>query len=221
MKAVPLLAQERKVAGKKVKKLREEGKIPATVYGKDFASRVLAVDLREFRKVWAQVGETGLVDLNINGKTTPVLVADVQKHPVNHQILHVQFHAVKLTDKIKAHAPVELTGESPKVASGEGLLLQILQEVEVESLPADLPEKIVADVSSLTEIGQQLAVGDLLRIPGVEILTPAEEIVVKLVSAVSQETQKETEEVAKEEAGSESGEVAAGEEKESSSEAQS
>lgn len=197
MKALPLTVKTREISGKKVKKLRAGGAIPATVYGKDVKSQSVVVDQKEFGKVYATAGETGLVDLKLEKITLPTLIADVQLHPVSHQILHVQFHAVKLTEKIKAHVPLELIGESSKVASGEGLLLQTLKEIEVESLPADLPEKISVDVSILAEIGQQIMVGDLPKVSGVEILTPAAEILVKLDPAISVQAKKEAEEAAK------------------------
>jgi large subunit ribosomal protein L25 len=210
MKAIPLTAKDREIVGKKVKKLRAGGEVPATVYGKDLKSQSLLVDLKEFAKVFSASGETGLVDLKVGAKTIPVLIAQTQKHPVSHQILHVQFHAVKLTEKIKAHAPVELVGESPKVASNEGLLLQTLNEVEVESLPTDLPEKITVDVSSLTEIGQQITVGELPKVSGVEILTPAGEIIVKLDPAISAQAKKEAEEAEQAKKAAEEAATAAG-----------
>jgi large subunit ribosomal protein L25 len=209
MKALPLEAKKREVSGKKVKKLRNTGEIPATVYGKDVKSQSLMVNLKDFFKVYATAGETGLVDLKIDKNSLPTLIADVQLHPVSHQILHVQFHAVKLTEKIKAHVPVEIVGDSPKVTSGEGLLLETLQEIEVLALPTDLPEKISVDVSGLLEIGQQITVGELPKVSGVEVLTEASEIVVKLDPAISEAAKKEAEEAAAKAAAEQAAEGAA------------
>lgn len=196
MKAIPLNAEVRKENGKKVKKLRANGVVPATVYGKDVKSESLAIPLKDFVTVYRQVGETGLVDLKYGQSTRSTLVADVQVHPVTHQPIHVQFHAVKLTEKIKANVPLEMVGESPAVQSNIGLLLQTLNEVEVEALPTDLPEKIEVDVSKLAEVDQQVLVGELTVPSGVEVLTPKEEIVVKVAPAVSEEAKKEAEEAA-------------------------
>ena len=193
MKAIPLTAEIRNVTGKKVKKLRQAGKLPVTVYGKDVKSESLTVDTKEFLKVYDQAGETGLVDLKYGKESKPTLITDVQIHALSRLPLHVQFHAVKLTEKIKANVPLELIGESPKVVSGEGLLLQTLNEVEVEALPTDLPEKITLDVTALTEIGQQITVAELPKISGVEILTDHTEVVVKLDAAISEEAKKEAE----------------------------
>lgn len=196
MKSILLKADEREVAGKRVKKLRQTGKLPVGVYGKDSKSLSLSVDTKEFLKVYDQAGETGLVELQFASKKLPTLIADVQWHPLTRLPLHAQFHAVNLTEKIKANVPVELVGESPAVQNKIGLLLQTLMEVEVEALPADLPEKLTIDVSGLTEVDQQITVGELKIPSGVELLTSKEEIIVKVAPAVSAQAKKEAEEEA-------------------------
>jgi large subunit ribosomal protein L25 len=193
MQAIKLGAKIREITGKKVKRLRNEGILPATVYGKDVKSAQLSVPLAEFMKVYDEVGETGLVELSFDGKSQHTLVSNVQIHPVTRRPLHVEFHAVKLTEKIKASVPLEMSGESPAVANGVGVLLQTISEVEVEALPADLPEKISVDVSGLTEVDQQVTVGDLKVGSKVTLLTPVGEIVLKVVPAVAEETKKELE----------------------------
>ena len=212
MKAVSLDAKVREITGKKVKKLRREGMLPVGVYGKGVKSMALSVGEKEFLKVYGQAGETGLVELKFGGKSLHTLISNVQIHPVNRKPLHVEFHAVSLTEKIKANVPLELTGESPAVVNNMGLLLQPLSEVEVEALPADLPEKINVDVTGLAEVDQQIAVGDIPALPGVAILTATSEIVVKVVPAVSEETQKElaAEEAAKVAAAAEAAPAAEG-----------
>ncbi len=191
MKAIPLEAQVRIVTGKKVKKLRKEGLLPVGVYGKDVKSTALAVALKDFMKVYGKAGETGLVELKYDGKAQQVLIKNVQIHPVTRLALHAELHAVNLKEKIKVNVPVELVGDSPAVLNNVGTLLQTLSEVEVEALPTELPEKLEVDVSGLSEVGQQVTVGELKAPAGVAILTPAEEVVVNVASAVSEEVQKE------------------------------
>lgn len=193
MQALALSATERKITGKKVKKLRKEGLLPVSVYGKDVKSLALSVKLPEFMKVYGKAGETGLVELKFDGGSHHTLIANVQIHPVTRLPLHAEFHAVKLTEKIKANVPVELSGESPAVASNVGILLQTVKEIEVEALPTDLPEKIEIDVTKLAEIDQQITVGELSVPAGVVVLTAGEEVVVKVAPAISQETKKEME----------------------------
>ena len=207
MKTITLDATIREITGKKVKKIRQEHLIPATVFGKGIKSSSLSVPEKEFIKVFKEAGETGLIELKYGKDTQHVLIADVQKHPVSHQILHVQFHAVSLTEKIKANVPLELVGESPAVANNIGLLLQPIDEVEVEALPTDLPEQIAINVSSLSEVDQQITVGELPVPKGVEILTDKEEIVVKVAPLVSEEAKKEAEEEAAKEAAEKAAEV--------------
>lgn len=193
MQALTLNAEARKITGKKVKKLRREGLLPVSLYGKDVTSTALSVKTPEFMKVYGKAGETGLVELKIGEKTTPTLISDVQIHPVTRAPLHAEFRAVNLKEKIKANVPVELVGESPVVANNIGLLLQTINEVEVEALPADLPEKITVDATKLAEIDQQVTVGELAVPKEVTVLTDASGVVVKVAPAVSEETKKEME----------------------------
>ncbi|MBI4099397.1 50S ribosomal protein L25 [Candidatus Microgenomates bacterium] len=193
MQSLVLDAQAREITGKKVKKIRKEGLLPASLYGKDVKSATLSVKMVDFMKVYAKAGETGLVELKYGKETTPTLIANVQIHPVSRSPLHVEFHAVNLTEKIKANVPVELLGESPAVANNVGILLQTINEVEVEALPADLPEKLTVDATKLAEIDQQVTVAELAVPKGVTVLTEPSGVVVKVAAAVSEETKKELE----------------------------
>lgn len=193
MEASILVAKKRDLVGKKVKKLRREGFVPASIFGKDVKSTSVSVPQKEFLKIYSKVGATGLIELKYDGTSQHTLVANVQIHPVTRAPLHVEFHAVKLTERITADVPLELVGESPAVKNNTGLLLQTINEVQVEALPADLPEKITVDTSKLANVDEQIAVGELSVPKGVTIFTKSEEIVVKVVSAISEETKKEME----------------------------
>ena len=188
-----LKAEKRDLVGKRVEKIRSSGLLPIGLYGKDIKSMALQVPLKEFNKVYSQAGKTGLVDLKVNDEVFPSLIKNVQLHPVSDFVLHAEFHKVNLKEKIKANVPIELVGESPAVANQTGLLLQTLNEVEVEALPTNLPETIKVDVSQLAEIESQITVGELSKIESVEILTPADEVIVKIAPAVSEEAKKEAE----------------------------
>ena len=176
MTKISLKADKREIIGRKVKKLRQEGKIPANIFGKKIESQAIVVDLKEFEEVFEKAGETQIVDLN--GKS--VLISNVTYNPVGGNILHVDFRQVDLTEKITAKVPVETVGESPAEKQSLGTVVQHISELEVEALPADLPEKITVDASILTEVDQAVFVKDL-RIPGkVEIKNDPEAIVVKV-----------------------------------------
>jgi len=191
-----LKVKKREVFGRKVKKLRQEGILPANVYGKKVKSQAVQVDLKEFEKVYQKTGETGIIDLVLGqGKARPVLIHNIQLHPVTDQFLHADFHQVVLTEKVKADIPIEIVGEPPAVKEKKGILLSILDEVEVEALPADLFDKIEVDVSKLTEVDQEIRVGELKLSKKASLLTDPNLIICKIGPLVT----KKAEELAKEE----------------------
>jgi large subunit ribosomal protein L25 len=191
MKHPQLKAEERKVLGKKVKKLRREGLLPGNVYGKGLSSHALQVKLSDFETVFKQAGETGLVDLSYNGSTKPVLIKNLQMNHATRTLLHVDFYQVNLKEKVKANIPVVLLGEAKAVTDKIGLVLQNLSEVEIEALPDKLPENVEISVENLAEIGDQLTVADLKVPADVAILTDPAQTVAKVVEPVVEEPEPE------------------------------
>ncbi len=176
-----LKAEERKISGRKVKTLRTQGLLPGNVYGKKIKSLAVQVNKKEFEKVYKEVGETGLITLQVNKEELPVLVNNVQAHPVTDEPIHIDFRQVDLKIKVTAKVPVEVTGESPAEKQGIGTVVQYLKEVEIEALPADLLEKFEVDTSALAEVDQAIYVKDLkVDKSKIEIKTGGEEIVVKV-----------------------------------------
>lgn len=183
-----LSAKKREILGRRVKKLRHGGILPANLYGKKIKSQALELPIKDFAKVFEEVGETGLVDLKTNGKTKPVLIHNVQINPVTSEPIHADFHQVTLTEKTTAEIPLELMGESPAVTQKIGILIQPLSEVEVEALPADLPERLAIDISGLKEIDDAVTVGDLkVDTKKVKILADKGEIVAKIEPLAEEE----------------------------------
>lgn len=181
MKAITLTAEKRKVTGRKVKKLRQEGILPGNVYGKKVKSEEVQVNFKEFKKVFEAAGETGLVELIIGSEKKPVLVHDVQLNPVSDEPIHVDFLQVDLKAKVTATVAVEVEGESPAEKTGIGTVVQQMREIEVEALPTDLPEKFVVDATKLEEVDQVVKVADLdYDKAKVEIKTDPEAIVAKV-----------------------------------------
>lgn len=168
----PLLNGDvRKLLGKKVKQLRRDGLIPANVYGKGLASQAIQVKLPDFQVIFKQVGETGLVELKVDGKSHPVLVKNLQMNYLTETPLHVDFYEVNLKEKVKTMVPVVLVGEAKAVVEKIGVLLQTLSQVEVEALPDRIPENIQANVEKLDQIGSGITVADLKVEEGIAILT--------------------------------------------------
>ena len=199
-----LAAEKREVLGKKVKSLRQQGKLPAVVFGKETGSIPITLNKKEFLKIYKEAGESTLIDLNLPETKKPikVLISEVDIDPVSDEVIHANLHAVTLTEKATATIPIEVVGESPIVKSGGGMLLTLLDEIEVEALPQDLPSEIKVDISNLTEIDQGIAIKDLpVDRSKVEIKHDPEDLVVKIEHAeMEEEEEAPTEEIPVEEA---------------------
>jgi len=181
MQTKELKAELRKIKGRKIKNLRLEGILPANISGKKIKSEAIQVVLKDFKKVFAEAGETGLVELKIGSETRPVLIHNIQRNPVSDEYVHADFLQVDLKEKVEAEVPVELTGEAPAEKQGIGTVVQYLNEVRVEALPTDLPEKFVIDVSLLEAVDQAIYIKDLkVDKNKVDVKDDPEEIVVKV-----------------------------------------
>ena len=212
MKRYKLTAEPRKITGKKIKKLRREGILPANVYGKDIKSQSLQLPMTDFLKVFEEAGETGVVDLEVGKDTIPVLIHNLHKDYRN-MPLHADFFKVNLKEKVKAMIPIELTGEPIAVTEKIGLLEKITNEIEVEALPTQLPEKFELNITALKNIDDQITVEMVHKPEGVEILSDPNLVVVKIGELVSKETQEQIAEeaAAAEAAAAQSAESAEGE----------
>ncbi len=190
MKRFALTAEPRKVTGKQVKKLRREGILPANVYGKDIKSQSLQLPQVEFDKVFEEAGETGVIDLKVGSQDIPVLIHNLHTDYRN-KVLHADFFKVNLKEKVKAMIPIELTGEAKAETEKIGLLEKITNEIEVEALPTQLPEKFELNVTALANIDDQITVEMVHKPEGVEILSDPNLVVVKIGELVSKETQEQ------------------------------
>jgi large subunit ribosomal protein L25 len=177
MTKITLKAEVRKITGRKVKTLRAKGIVPANIYGKDVKSKAIQVSSKELREVFKKAGETGIVDV----LESPVLIHNIQTHPATGEILHVDFLQVNLKEKVTAQIPVEVVGESPVEKSGIGTVVILVQEIEVEALPGDLPQSFEIDATILTEVEQAVKISDLkYDKEKVEIKADPETILVKV-----------------------------------------
>jgi large subunit ribosomal protein L25 len=185
---VEIKAKKRTILGNQVKKLRREGVIPASVYGKKVKSENLQIDEKVFQKAYAASGDTKLVDLIIEGgEKYPVLIHQVQKHPINDYILTVDFLAVNLKEAIKVSVQVHPIGVPQAVTDKLGALLQPQQELEIECLPTDLPEKIEVDVSKLAKLGDTFLVSDIKLSDKIKVLTDSTVTVFTISELVQKE----------------------------------
>jgi large subunit ribosomal protein L25 len=183
-----LTVQTRAEVGRNaIKKVRKQGLIPGVIYGVGHEPINLEVNGRQLSTVLAHSSsENILLELEIvdgdNKRNSLAMIQEVQHHPLQRRILHVDFHAVSATEKITAEVPIETIGEPVGVKTGGGLLEHILRDLEVECLPGDLPERIQVDVSSL-DINQSIHVKDLQLPAGVEAITDGDLTVVAVSAA--------------------------------------
>jgi large subunit ribosomal protein L25 len=174
MKSVALKAYPRsQVQRAEVKKLRAAGRVPATIYGRQAAPQNLEVNSKEFADLLNHaVSENLLVDLSVEKDARSkrlALVQEIQHHPLDGKVLHVDFHEVAEDEKVTVQVPVETTGEAAGVKVGGGTLEHILHKLKVRCLPKDLPDQILLDVTAL-EIGKSIHLGEVVPPTGVEIL---------------------------------------------------
>lgn len=174
MKSVPLKAFHRtQLQRSAVKKLRASGRVPATIYGRLAKPQNLEVDTKEIADLLNHsASENLLVDLTVENDPRAkrlALVQEVQHHPLDSKVLHVDFHEVAENEKVTVMVPVETTGEAVGVKNAGGVLEHVLFKLKVRSLPKDLPEQIIIDVTAL-EINKAIHIGEIVPPAGCEIL---------------------------------------------------
>ncbi len=178
---VTLEVQRRQITGKKVRRLRRAGIIPANIYGRGSESMPIQLNALEFTRFLKAHGPTTILRLTVgNGDGNAAVVRHVQREPATGAIQHVDFMHIEMTEPIRARIPIRIDGEAPAVKSDDGILLHLLESIEVEALPADLPESITVDVTPLAELNQSLHVSDLHVPTSVTVLTDADELIVKI-----------------------------------------
>jgi len=192
-----LSAKLRKIAGKKVKALRKEGLLPAVLYGPGVENRSLEVQLDDFEKIFKEVGENTLIDLDVEkDKKYSVLIHNIKKDPLTEVPIHVDFYQPALDKKIEGEIPIILEGESPTVKNLGGTLIKNIAEIKVRALPQNLPKEFRIDINSLKTFEDHILVKDLKAPEGVEILREADAIVVQVMppEKVEEELSKPIEE---------------------------
>jgi large subunit ribosomal protein L25 len=183
-----LTAQRRTQVGRNaIKKIKAAGMVPGVIYGSAQEPVNLQINGRELLNVLSHAsGENILVELEIldgdEKQNALAMIQEIQHHPLQREILHVDFHAVSANETVSAEVPIETVGEAVGVKVHGGLLEHILRYLEVECLPADLPQVIQVDVTNL-DVGQSLHVRELKLPPGVEAITDAEQTVVAVVES--------------------------------------
>ncbi|WP_337103131.1 50S ribosomal protein L25/general stress protein Ctc [Paenibacillus sp. YIM B09110] len=202
--AIAMKADQRNISTKgELRELRQQGKVPGVVYGKQLsASALVAVDEKELHGL-LRTHPNAVVEIEIGaqGKHS-VMISEVQRDSLNRQLLHVDFHQVNMNEDVRAHVRIEAEGDSTGVREG-GILQVILHELEVQCLPGDIPETITVDISSLG-VGESLLVRDLQLPQGVEAKSEPEMVVVTVLAPQKELSEEEREDAAVELAEAES-----------------
>lgn len=200
MDKLVLQASPRAIVGKSVRKLRASGSLPAVIYGHGLAPKNITINTHDFERIYDTAGHNTILDLKIEGdKDYNVLIHAVATDPVRDTALHADFYRVKMDEEIRTAVPLHFVGESTAVFQDGGSLLTNLEEVEIETLPANLPANIEVDIAVLDDFEKTITVADLPVPSGVKILNDPEELVVKVEPPRSDEELAELEEPVAEE----------------------
>ena len=181
----------------KLASVRNNGMVPAVVYGARVENTMLSVSSVDFEKVLKSAGESSTVLLEIKGdeskketsKKIDVLIHDVQVDPVKGFPIHIDFLAIDMNKSIEVTIPVEFIGIAPAEKNSLGVLVKVMHEVEIEALPKDLPHNVTVDVSTLVNLDDQIHAKDIILPKGVKMVTEGDEVVA-LIAMIKEETEE-------------------------------
>ncbi len=202
-----LQVDPREIVGKKVEALRRAGVVPGVVYGHHAEACRVQIDERELGRFLSQLSASSLIQLVVSGEEAPrpALIRDVQRHVLTQRVQHVDFLQVDLSEKVRVSVPIVVVGEAPAtlpeaaVVEEDGTTLQaslaqLLDSLDVECLPADIPTQITVDVSGMTGVHDLITVADLQVPESVTVHTEADHVVVRvLVERIGEAEEEETE----------------------------
>lgn len=195
MDKILIPAEKREVTGKKVGALRRQGKLPGVMYGRHIEPTPIVMNLRDASKALFKLSASSVVTLEMDGEEFPALVREKQRDFIKNILKHVDFQIVSMKEKIRTLVTVELIGSSPAEKNFNGVVVQNLNQIEVEALPQDLPDRLELDMEPLEEIGSSLLVKDLLVSDKVTILSNLDETVVVITGVVQEIEEEEEEEI--------------------------
>lgn len=200
---VSLNLQQRTVSGKNLGAIRKDGLVPAVIHNHGQASILVMAPENELGKIYKEAGKHHPLNLKVADQDFLALIKEVHIHPVKRRIDHVVFQAIRTDEKVEAEIPIHLEGEIPAEKVGLMVLHQ-LDHVNVEALPKNLPDALIADASKLVELHDKITVADLQVPDGVTVLTEADHpivVVVETKAMISEEELAAEAEAAEGEAG--------------------
>ena len=177
-----LEAAPRTITGKKVSQLRNEGLVPAVIYGAKTDPIQVQIPYRALEIVLRKAGGTHLINMEIGRKKQTVIAREVQRHVLRGTIQHVDFLAVDASTLLRTEVPIHFVNDAPAIQRGLGVLLNGISTLEVEALPADLIDHVDVDLSSLENVNDALFVRDLSLGDKITIVTGEDEMIVRVTT---------------------------------------
>ncbi|MGH9185878.1 MAG: 50S ribosomal protein L25 [Acidimicrobiales bacterium] len=207
MAEITLVAETGRPTGSRASgRLRAGGRVPGVVYGHGGDSVPVNVDWRDLRQALSTAaGLNALINLDIGGTSELTMVKELQRHPVRHSVLHVDFVRVRRDEAMTVEVPIELVGEAEDVSRADGLVEHVLRTLTITAKPADIPTELTVDISGL-QVGDTVRVADLRLPAGVTTEVDDDEPVVTARIAAALEVPEEAPEAEEAEEGAEAAE---------------
>lgn len=168
------------------------GKMKAVVYGPKFPSTPIAVDAKEFFKLFKDAGESSIITLKGLDKDQDVLIHDVQKDHIKGTIVHADLYVIEKGKKVQVHVPLVFAGVSAAVKTGGANLVKVLHEIEIEAAAKDLPHELTVDLEKLVELEDQILVSDVVLPAGVTLISHGDEVVAIAAKPVEEVEEEST-----------------------------
>jgi len=165
--------------------------LPAVLYGPHMKPIIISMDAHSSSRTLKHMTASSLVTIELEGKEYPALVREKQRNFITNNLLHVDFQVVSMTETLRTKVGIQLVGEAPVVEAFDAIIINGLEELEVECLPSDLPERIVVDISTLVNIGDAIYVRDIQISEKVEILDDMDEMIVLASSTYEEPVEEE------------------------------
>jgi large subunit ribosomal protein L25 len=187
MESKVLKATRRTVIGKQVRALRRQGLLPAVLYGSGIEPTPVEFNLKEATYILLRAASSTLVAVELDGEKHMTLVRERQKNYIRNELTHVDLQVVSMKEKLRVRVPLEMTGESFAIKNFNGILVVNLNEIEVECLPQDLPNKILVDLALLKQIGDAICVRDIAVSDKLEVLNDVNDVVAVVTGQAAEE----------------------------------
>lgn len=194
MENVVIKASKRDVYGKKVGQLRREGKLPGVIYGHHMEPISIVMDAREACRSMVGLTPSSIVTIDVDGEKHSALIRERQRNYLKNTFIHIDFQAVAADEKIRARIEVVLEGNAPAVKNFNGIVLHEKESIEVEALPAHLPERFIVNIDGLEKIGDMIRISDIAISDDITVFDDANDVIVSI--AGMKEEVEETEEAA-------------------------